>query len=454
MSMTVEADRPFLYEVSVTFGTRALGLAIAILASVIAARFLGPFGKGALAVIGLVSSLAIQFGDLGLHASTTYFTARSPEALPRIVALSLWIAMVLGTALSLLVVAIAWVFPHSLNEVSSRFLLIPVVLIPFGLLSLYFQNILLGMRRIVAFNLVDLAGKGAGLVATIVLLSVFGFGVWELLVAGLVIAVGTSLMTVWLVAREAPPALAIDRDLARVMLRYGTKFYLTCLLAYLVIRADLFMVNYFRGVTEAGIYSVSVGLADLLFMLPTAIGTVLFPRLAGDRVGAGNLALKTCRYTVLLMAGACLLAALLARPLIFALYGPAFAGSVLPLLWLLPGVFLLSIETIAGQDLAGRGYPAGLVGYWLAGLLLNVALNLIAIPRWGATGAAVTSSVAYAVMFGLVFRRFLVESGLPWRRALLLEPEEVRGLYRRVRRWLAAGRRVRRQGSARVRSRV
>jgi O-antigen/teichoic acid export membrane protein len=434
---TPGGGRHFLRDISVTFGSRVVGLCLAILASVLAARFLGPSGKGALAVIGLISSLAVQFGDLGLHASATYFTARDPDAVPRIAALSLWIGLLMGGLLSLMVLVVARLFPHSLNEIPDRLLLIALGLIPIGLLSLFFQNILLGLQRILAFNLVDLAGKVLGLMATILLLPVLGLGVWELLVAGLAISLAASLATIWLVAREAAIATALDCDLARDLLRYGMKFYLACLFAYLVVRIDLLLVNFFRGVAEAGIYSVAVSVADLLYMLPVSMGTVLFPRIAGERSGGGELTLKTCRYTALVMASLCLAVALLARPVIQLLYGPAFAGSVLPLLWLLPGVFFLSLEVIVANDLAGRGYPAVLVLYWLTGLLVNLGLNAIVIPRWGATGAAATSTVTYALMFALVFRCFLSESGAFWRRALLIEREELEGLYRSVRKLLA-----------------
>jgi len=436
MSTITKREGRFLYDVSVTFGSRVLGLAFTVLASVVAARFLGPSGKGTLAVIGLVSSLAVQLGGLGLHASTTYFAARDSGALPRIAGLSLWIAAVMGTLLSSLILGVAWLFPHSLNEVPGRFVFVAVAIIPFGLVSLFFQNILLGLQRILTLNLVDLAGKAAGLVVTVVFLPLLGLGVWELLLAGLIIGAGASLGTVWLVTREAPPAMAINPDFACSMLRYGMKFYLSCLLAYLVIRVDLLMVNYFSGVSEAGIYSVSTAFADLLYVLPVSIGTVLFPRIARDQIGEGSLTLKACRYTVLLMAGICLTAAVAARPAILLLYGKVFAGSIPPFLWLLPGIFLLSIEGVLANDLAGRGYPAVIVGYWLVGLVLNIGLNLVMIPRWGANGAAAASTVTYALMFALVFRCFLAESGLPWRRALLLEPAEIRGLFRSFRKLL------------------
>ncbi len=383
MSAVAGARRGFLYEVSLTFGVRVAGLFVTILASVIAARVLGPSGKGAMAVIGLITSLAVQFGDLGLHASTTYFAARQPSALRRIATLSLWAGLWMGVLLSGLVLAAAWLFPGSLGEIPEGYMLIPVVVIPFSLLSLYFQNLLLGMQRILAFNVLDLAGKGVGLLATVLVLYVFHLGVWELLMAGLVISVGGSLATIWIVLREAPLSSGIDRDLARDMLRYGIKFYLACLCAFLVIRIDLLMVNYFNGVTEAGIYSVAVGFADLLYMLPIAIGTILFPRIARDQAGEGGLTLMSCRFAVILMGTVCLATALLARPMILLLYGSHFTDSVRPLLWLLPGVFVLSLEAIVANDLAGRGYPAVLVVYWCVGLLLNIGLNLILIPRWG-----------------------------------------------------------------------
>ena len=429
MKAVVQARGGFLYEVSLTFGARVLGLFVTILASIIAARVLGPSGKGALAVTGLITSLAVQFGDLGFHASTTYFAARQPSALRRVATLSLWAGLWMGVLLSGFVLVAAWLFPTSLGEIPEAYLFIPVVAIPFSLLSLYFQNLLLGMHRVFAFNVVDLVGKGVGLLATILVLHVLQYGVWELLVAGLVISAGGSLVTMWMVFRKAPLLLRIDLNLGRDMLRYGMKFYLACLCAYLVIRIDLLMVNYFSGMTEAGIYSVAVGFADLLYMLPIAIGTILFPRIAKDQTGAVDFTLMVCRFAALLMGAVCLATALLAQPLILLLYGSAFANAVRPLIWLLPGVFLLSLEAIVANDLAGRGYPVVLVAYWCVGLLLNIVLNLIFIPLWGATGAAAASTATYALMSVLVFRRFLLDSRTPWRLAFVLRGSDVRRLY-------------------------
>jgi len=96
----------------------------------------------------------------------------------------------------------------------------------------------------------------------------------------------------------------------------------------------------------------------------------------------------------------------------------------------------VDVAAVLANDLAGRGYPFVLVGYWCISLLLNIGANLVAIPRWGAAGAASTSSLTYFVMFALVFRCFLSKSRSLWHRALFLEAQELQGLCRSLRRLL------------------
>ncbi len=66
------------------------------------------------------------------------------------------------------------------------------------------------------------------------------------------------------------------------------------------------------------------------------------------------------------------------------------------------GIFLLSLATIHNNVLAGRGYPPIIIYATGAGFILNFGLNLLFIPRYGITGAAITSSISYFVMFFMV----------------------------------------------------
>ena len=90
-------------------------------------------------------------------------------------------------------------------------------------------------------------------------------------------------------------------------------------------------------------------------------------------------------------------------------FGPPFTGAYPALVLLLPGFVALALQGLLGQYFASRGFPVFLSAYWLLGLIVNVALNLLLVPRFGLLAAAGSSSVAYGLVFSLMLRRFRAE---------------------------------------------
>jgi len=174
-------------------------------------------------------------------------------------------------------------------------------------------------------------------------------------------------------------------------------------LAFLVLKSDVVLVSYLRGAVETGYYSVAVGLADILLMLPTVIGTILFPKLSAVPDLATRWGLVR-RVLVAMVPGTPIalgLTYVLAGPLIRLAYGPAFEPSTAAVAWLLPGIGCFAINSILMNFLAACGMPRVVVLGPLVALVVNVAGNLWLIPRLGFVGASITSSVAYAVMLAI-----------------------------------------------------
>ena len=84
---------------------------------------------------------------------------------------------------------------------------------------------------------------------------------------------------------------------------------------------------------------------------------------------------------------------------------------------ILPGVLALSLESIFMNDLAGRGLPPVVIVVPGVGLALNLALNLVFIPRFGLSAAAAASSIAYGVMLAIAWTAFARRAGTPPPRA-------------------------------------
>ena len=94
------------------------------------------------------------------------------------------------------------------------------------------------------------------------------------------------------------------------------------------------------------------------------------------------------------------------------------AGSGIVLKLLLPGVVILTIFKVMNMDLAGKGKPWIAMKAMLPSLVLNVVLNLMWIPGYGASGSAFASTVSYALS-GILFLYFYsVETGIPVREIL------------------------------------
>jgi O-antigen/teichoic acid export membrane protein len=421
-----------LQNTSLTILARWSGFVLDGVASVLVARYTGPTGKGTLAVLNVITGLAMQVGNLGLHAATAHFAAREAGSLARIAWASLLLAPAIGVVITAGLGIVIAVFPVLVSGVPSLLVVISLLTIPFAFLFLFFQNILLGQQRIGVYNLLDVGGKIVVLPLVLVILFVLKGGLQELVLAGLVLSAVMSLVTVRQAFRGVSAPFTFDIPLLRRMLAFGFRSYVACALAFLIIRSDMLLVNYFLGTAQAGVYAVAVNMTDLLMVFPTAVGTMLFPRISAQPADDGVLTAAACRHTLAGMAVLCVGAGVLAQPLVHLLYGRAFGGAVIPFLLLLPGVLALSLETIFMNDLAGRGLPPVVIVVPGVGLALNLALNLVFIPRFGLSAAAAASSIAYGVMLAIAWTAFARRTATPAAACSLMTMGDVKALVRRL----------------------
>ena len=98
------------------------------------------------------------------------------------------------------------------------------------------------------------------------------------------------------------------------------------------------------------------------------------------------------------------------------------------LLVLLPGVYLVGLESVLVQHFNALGLPRIIPVYWVVTLVVNLALVFWLVPRLGAQGAALASTVSYALIFGLVTRQFLAATGQSFANVFVLRRGELRQL--------------------------
>ncbi len=396
-------------DVFLTFAGKGATLLLGLATAVVIARRLGPSGQGIFAVAYTLTLMLVQVGGLGLTAANTFFTARSPSQMPRIIGNALWLAGLLGLALGCAGVLIKLAVPGVVEGLDWAPLLVTLAGIPGALAALFLQSVLLGVGRMVAYNSVEVTQAGVTLAALLA-----GYAFADLHLTGTLAILGlgrygAAFAYVVLLARRSHIAGRPDMGLARSMLRYGFRVYVAILVSFLVIRVDLLLVNAYLGRTEAGLYSIAATLADGMFVLPTVVALNLFPRVArGDPTTASA---EVFRSVAVLYGLICLATVPIAGIAIRAFFGSEFEGATSLYYWLLPGIYSLGLLTILSHHFAGRGFPRRAMAFWIVGLGINLALNFAFLAGRGAWVAALASSITYTVLLALFMWLFAREAG-------------------------------------------
>jgi O-antigen/teichoic acid export membrane protein len=405
----------FARRVALTFATRVTMVIGSFGASIVVARCLSARGLGELSVINVTVNLAVQVASVGLPAAIAYHISKDRQVMIRASSDALFFGIFAGLASCLITIGLSFASPGLFGSVSPTLLAIGAISIPFTLMMMLGYHVLLALEKSVLFNLLDVAAPLFMLANAVLVLVIMRSGLGMLVsfntAANCLIGCTAVVIVARILRRQSDkPRWRIDAAVFRRMLGSGLKFYVAIIAGIVIVRADLLIVNHFRGKAEAGVYAVASQFANLLMILPAVIVTILFPKVAASDDQQGVLAMRVTRHTSFVMFVICLAMA----PLAFALpaiYGNAFSDSTIQLLILLPGVYLLSVQSVLAQQFVALGLPATISVFWILTAVLSVTLNVILVPKFGARAAAVDSTVSYLFIFVLVAIYSYVRTG-------------------------------------------
>lgn len=421
-------------QVALTLAARLWTIVNQLAVGLLVSRLLGVESWGVLASLNVLVLIAVQSGAFGLTSASTYFVAEDRRRFSTVASNAFLFALLVGGALAVVSILVAQIKSAWLAGMATPLVVAASFAIPFQLVIQFSQSLLLGAERVGRYNVLDVATQSLTILNAVVAVWLLQRGLYTLVLLNTVSSVVVSGLALYLSRKtraevDARGRLGWDGALFAGMARYGFRFYIALVVSALIIRADLVLVNYWRGPAEAGVYAVASQVGQALMLLPVVIGTLLFPRVAATQDKSGLLTCKVTRHTAFIM----LLAHIAAGFLSFTLpvlYGSAFADLGIQVLFLLPGAYLLGLESVQVQHLSGTGFPAAIPLFWLCALLVNVALNFVFVPRYGARAAALSSSVCYVLIFILVAAYFRRKTGRTFAEAFILRGAELRGLFR------------------------
>jgi PST family polysaccharide transporter len=192
---------------------------------------------------------------------------------------------------------------------------------------------------------------------------------------------------------------------------------LSAIAAGIFFRIDQVMLHKMVGARALGPYVVAVQLTEQFGALPVALITSLAPVLAvtvGQEVLFRHYLKLSYRFLTAVVFFVCAVITPITAPVIAFLYGKEFLSSadlINVLIWSEVPLFLGVVVThaLVAKNLQ-RYFPISAA----VGAAMNVGLNLVMIPHWGALGASWATVISYTFASILMYLAFQPSRSIAW----------------------------------------
>lgn len=373
--------------------------------SIITARYLGPDKNGIIAALLVYPGLFISIGSLGIRQSTTYFLGKNiyTEEDIKTAITQIWM---LTTFISLV---ISFVLMRSFSNSGDNLLWILLALapLPFSLFNTYNSGVFLGKNDIKMFNRINWIPSFFSFFGIVFFVIGLELGISGAMIASIV---GPLFVTFILLFKNKfiqNFSFNYNWGIIKSMLSLGFIYALALFIINLNYRVDIIIMDKLSTPFELGIYSKGAGVTQYLWQIPAILSTIIFARssVSNDNYKFSIKVAQLLRLSFLIVGVFSILLIFISPLLIITMYGNEFFNSIKVLQILLPGVLILTIFKVMNTDLAGNGKPWVSMKAMIPALVFNVVFNFILIPKYGANGASISSTISYSLA-GVLFLFF------------------------------------------------
>lgn len=404
LARTAASAKSFGAHVLLTSGSNILLALFGVLTGALAARLLGPDGRGQLAAIQMWPNFLAAIANLGLPEAIVYFSARSTARSGRYLGSAVTLTLLVSAAfIGLGYVALPLLLPAQSAAVihTARWYLL---LLPIQALYLP-QHSFRGLSDFTTWNAVRFMAA-LGWLAVLVFAALSGH-TSPAFIALAYLAILTAIVVPLLVLTRRRVAGPYRPDVSqwRPMLRFGLPSVTSGIPRMLNLRLDQMLMAALLPAHTLGLYVVAVTWSNAVTPFPNALANVLFPRTAAQAIQEDRhrVFAKGIRLAVLSTVSVAAVVFVVTPWVLPMLFGAAFAAAIPAALIMVGASAIASVNMVLEEGLRGLGRPVIVLWAELCGLAVTVVALLILLRPLGIVGAALASVCGYsAVLVTLV----------------------------------------------------
>lgn len=380
-------------------GARIYSMGLAFLSLILTARVLGPEGRGQFVAITTWTTTLATVTCLSLGQVVLYRAAQSRGGAwlsdsYRVLVTFTGVLSLIGWGLAVIVYLTPLRTVY--GDLNPLWLALGFLALPFRIWDNYSIALFQALGKLNFYNVFLVVSSTVGVLALVLLIQWQQLGLIGALAALLVGQAVLSLGGLGTLHRLAQGYRLPAREACTAFAGDGFKIHLNTIGMLLIAGIDLLMLNYYRGPEETSRYQIAAQLMGIIMLVPQAASLVVSSRISAlgpDK--AWPLQRKIVWQSTALMLGISLVLGLSARVWLPLVFGRDYMASVELLDWLLFAGLGMTFSTLMAPQWIGRGLLLQASLLTIASGIINVILNRLLIPTYGAAGAAYSVLVTY-----------------------------------------------------------
>jgi len=398
---------------------------VMLIASVPVARVMGPQVLGNYIYLVFITNIAQRLANVGIPATACKYIAEflgagQPGIAHQVYRTTFKHQVTIATVVTTIGLALVMLLSQPAERVVS--LLIVLSMWP------SMVNNIPAQANVAAENLrANIPASFASFITYVALVTgtlVFGWGLMGLATATFVSRTVEALVRYLGVRHRlrGTPRVPLPADLSARMFTFSKQNLVLLGLGLIVWdRSELLLLKHFSDVTQVAFYSLAFSISNQLLMAPrafsTSIGYTIFAQYGRDWRRLESLMQNATRYVALIAFPMFLGMAAITEPLIRLVYGQRYL-AVIPVLWVLSIFAIPRSFQSHSESLLQATETQGFMVRWLAvSAVVNLSLDFLLIPRYGALGAGIANGLAQTFAVGGVWVKAtsVLQMRLPWR---------------------------------------
>lgn len=194
--------------------------------------------------------------------------------------------------------------------------------------------------------------------------------------------------------------------------RYSLMIMLGNLVFFFVYKLDYnFVKNWCHGSTDLGNYLQSSKFAQILLVIPQIIAGTIFPQIANksEREEVLIVIARLVRLFTISFFTVLIFLLIIGKSFFIFLFGETFIGMYWPTMFLIPGIYCLSISSLYSAYFSGTKKTSVNLYAALISILVMICISFLASSFYSIKIAAVISTIAYMVECMYVGAKFYKE---------------------------------------------